>query len=287
MSDILNGQDGAEKSDRSASVGTFFRLRYDRRIIGLWAFRGLLVGLIAVLLMNLHAIAEDRGLLPSFLASPAGDVPFLPAYQKSDAAEQVPDPRANITASDDVLEQDMGFTLEPDGRLILTGKIRVGTAKLFEEELRQHGDHVRSIELNSPGGSLDDALQMAREIRSKGLATHIADGALCASSCPLILAGGVVRDIATNATIGVHQFYVADNQVANIAKALASAQSMTAQIGRFLIEMDVDPQLWLHALDTPPQKLYYLSRSELLRYRLATRLDRVASSRSLFNSAIR
>lgn len=40
---------------------------------------------------------------------------------------------------------------------------------------------------------------------------------------------------------------------------MADAQLTTARNSRLLIEFDVDPALWLHALDTPRRALYYLS----------------------------
>lgn len=51
---------------------------------------------------------------------------------------------------------------------------------------------------------------------------------------------------------------------------MADAQATTARISRHLAEMGVDPALWLHALDTPPQALYYLSPKELEDYKLVT-----------------
>jgi len=53
---------------------------------------------------------------------------------------------------------------------------------------------------------------------------------------------------------------------------MADAQKTTAGITRFLIEMGVDSALWLHALDTPPNQLYYLTPEELKSYRLVTAL---------------
>ena len=44
----------------------------------------------------------------------------------------------------------------------------------------------------------------------------------------------------------------------------------TARISRHLIDMGIDPVLWLHALDTPPQALYYFSAAEMAKYRLVT-----------------
>ena len=36
--------------------------------------------------------------------------------------------------------------------------------------------------------------------------------------------------------------------------------------------MGVDPALWLHALETPPDRLYYLSPEELTTYKLVTEM---------------
>ena len=51
---------------------------------------------------------------------------------------------------------------------------------------------------------------------------------------------------------------------------MADAQATTARISRHLAEMDVDPALWLHALDTPPRALYYFTPDELAGYRMVT-----------------
>ena len=59
--------------------------------------------------------------------------------------------------------------------------------------------------------------------------------------------------------------------LARPAQAMADAQMTTARISRHLIDMGIDPALWLHALDTPPQALYYFSAEELAKYRLATK----------------
>ena len=55
-------------------------------------------------------------------------------------------------------------------------------------------------------------------------------------------------------------------------EAMSDAQKTTAAITRYLTEQGVDPALWLHALETPPNRLYYLNAAELTEYRLATTL---------------
>src|SRR5438270_875918 len=53
--------------------------------------------------------------------------------------------------------------------------------------------------------SVTDALAMGRLIRDKKFATEIEAGKYCASSCPLVFAGGVERRAGDRAAIGVHQ----------------------------------------------------------------------------------
>jgi hypothetical protein len=81
----------------------------------------------------------------------------------------------------------------------------------------------------------------------------------------------LTRTIGAKAAVGVHQFYAAAETPTGPAQAMADAQMTTARISRHLIEMGIDPALWLHALDTPPQALYYFSADELTKYRLATK----------------
>ena len=106
------------------------------------------------------------------------------------------------------------------------------------------------------------------------LHAEVAEGAQCASSCPLLLAGGVTRAAGETAAVGLHQFHAPARMAAgDPAQAVSDAQVTAARIARYLGEMGVDPALWLHALDTPPQSLYRLSHAEMAKYRLVTAGD--------------
>lgn len=176
-----------------------------------------------------------------------------------------------VRASPAELARPMRFNLGADGILIAQGSIEPGTAAKLALELQTHGPTVTTLSLNSPGGSLTEAMAMAQQVRAHGLATQIADGAVCASSCPLLFAGGVERSAGPRAAIGVHQFHA--QPVAGLRgsiDAMSDTQLVTARISRHLTEMGVDPAAWLHALDTPPTALYYFSSWELAEYRLTT-----------------
>ena len=115
------------------------------------------------------------------------------------------DKRGVPQRGDERLRAAMAFDLVGDGRLIAVGTIRPGTAKAFAAEIAKRGGYVKTVVLHSPGGSVGDALEMGRLIRQKNFSTEVENGGYCASSCPLVFAGGVERRAGDGAAIGVHQ----------------------------------------------------------------------------------
>ncbi|WP_295811929.1 hypothetical protein [uncultured Nitratireductor sp.] len=259
-----------EKPKRNPLVRYFSR--FDDGALMRWAFVGVLIGSATVLGMDLRELVDrNGGLWPTESTSPMErSVTVLPpAVETGDAREQSADPRQFVRSRREALRDPIRFTLKAGGVLAADGAIDQGAAGRFQAELDARGEYVTSVALNSPGGSLEDAMAISRLVRERGLATSVADGAICASSCPLILAGGVERQAGDKAAIGVHQFYAAE-QMNNPAQAMADAQIITARISRHLDEMGIDPALWLHALDTPPRALYYLTPKQMKDYRLTT-----------------
>lgn len=167
-----------------------------------WVLRVLLVSTIAAAALDyrlLGSAVREREISPRETPSP---VPLPPAqYGPVDAPEL---PGRESTAK---LRAAMTFELASDGRLLASGTIAPGSAKAFAEEIEKRGSYVRTVVLHSPGGSVQDALLMGRLIREKGFATEVASGSYCASSCPLVFAGGSQRIAGKGAAIGVHQVY--------------------------------------------------------------------------------
>ena len=251
--------------------------RFDDGEVVRWAFRGLLLGAIGVLALDLHDLSRENGWWAHEAAAPPSQAePLLPPAVETSSPLPSKDRRRFVTTDEARLGQPMTFTLGSGGVLAAEGSIEPGTAARFEAELEARGEYVKTVTLNSPGGALDDAILMAATLRKRGLSTEVADGALCASSCPLLFAGGVTRIAGPKSVIGVHQFYAAMASTTAPAQAMSDAQATTARISRHLTGMGVDATLWLHALVTPPQALYYLSPEELAKYRLVTTPSPVA-----------
>lgn len=254
--------------------------RFDDGELMRWSFRGLLVGAIAVLAIDLHEMVErNGGLWPTGSgATEAVTAPILPpALETGSSGAPSLDPREHLTTDDGSLRGPMRFELLPGGILLAEGSIEQGAAARFRTEIETRGEYVSTVRLNSPGGSLEDAMAMARIVREREYRTEVMDGALCASSCPLLFAGGVTRMAGEKAAIGLHQFYAPSGSSTAPAQAMSDAQITTARISRHLGDMGIDAALWLHALDTPPRQLYYLTREEMARYKLVTAAPSIAS----------
>jgi hypothetical protein len=259
----------AEPPRRGGLIGWLSRI--DDGAILRVAFFGLLAGTSAVLWYD---YSELTGIEPASLLSP--DRTILPAFEPG--APGTTD-RPEITTDETVLRAPASIALTTGGILTLTGTIDPGAAERFAAEVAARGEYVERVALDSPGGSVTDALAIGALIREKGFTTHVAAGALCASSCPLVLAGGAERIASADAAIGVHQIYAAETAdagsegIRSSRFAMADAQATTARISRYLDEMGIAATMWVHALETPPNSLYYFSADELTDLKLVTKLE--------------
>ena len=155
--------------------------------------------------------------------------------------------------------------------------ITPGISEAFAAEIARRGDYVRTVVLNSPGGSVNDALTMGRLIREKKFTTEVEAGKYCASSCPLVFAGGIERRAGASAAIGVHQVAAFGSANAAPRDEMDAAQRISARCQRYLGEMGINLQVWVHAMETPHDRLFVFdteTQQSRLRRRRRTRLLR-------------
>ncbi len=160
----------------------------------------------------------------------------------------------------------------PEGTVLLNGSIADGDAGRFADWLQGTPIRPSSIALNSPGGDVDDALEIGRLIRDRELQVVIASGAICFSACPYILAGGMEREISREAYVGVHQHYFGENTYLPAFLLVSDIQAGQGEVMAFLGEMGIDPMVMAKALITPPDDIYVLLPEELKAFGLATEL---------------
>jgi hypothetical protein len=186
------------------------------------------------------------------------DMPLAPAREGS--------PQRPFTSTSDMPTR-LVFGRDGAG-LTMTGAISAGDAERFETFLKAEGTDFGTVRLNSPGGSVSDALLIGQRLRQKNLDTVLEAGDICLSACPYILASGVARTVDIDAQVGVHQHFFDVNTVLPAFLAVEDIQRGQGAVMAYLNEMGVDPLVMQHALVTPPDEIYVLVQSELSDYRL-------------------
>jgi hypothetical protein len=250
-----------------------------------WIFRTALATTFAVLALDLATlngwIERDEMALTPGESSPTLSLPSIPAVltpwlPRSDRQ------LAPMPQPDGILGRPISFDLVGGGRLLATGTITPGSAEVFAAEIAKRGDYVTTVVLNSPGGSVGDALAMGRLIRERKLATEVEAGKYCASSCPLVFGGGVERRAGAKAAIGVHQVFTMAQAAAPTPRdQMSDAQRISARCQRYLAEMGIDLQVWVHAMETPKDRLFVFTPEELRSFKLVTAAPAAATTQTL------
>ncbi|KPP89317.1 MAG: putative periplasmic protein [Rhodobacteraceae bacterium HLUCCA08] len=221
------------------------------------------------LLLFLGDLGRDFALPRIGPGAPAFDQPVSPGdqtrrYRPGDLPVTAP----ADTAPSGPLPDRLTLTRDGDD-LLLRGAVEAGDAERIIRQITAQEGAARVV-LDSPGGSVMDALAIGRAIRAEGLASHVTATGICLSACPYLLAGGTARSAEEGARIGVHQHYFGENTLLPAFAAVSDIQRGQAEVMRYLDQMGIDPMLMAPALATPPDQIYLLLRSEMLDTALLT-----------------
>ncbi|EPX82035.1 hypothetical protein [Salipiger mucosus] len=155
----------------------------------------------------------------------------------------------------------------------LEGGIEAGDAERIAGRLAEVEPAVEEVVLQSPGGSVQDALTLGRVLRDSGIATRMLSGEYCYSACPYLFAGGSERSAEDGASVGVHQHYFGRNTILPAFVAVEDIQRGQGEVMAYLDEMGVDPLLMQPAMSTAADEIYILLPEEMERYGLVTTGD--------------
>ncbi|MEL7273970.1 MAG: ATP-dependent Clp protease proteolytic subunit [Pseudomonadota bacterium] len=199
---------------------------------------------------------QTRPYLPRTMPlGPSRDTPVLPGYFGP----------LDFT----VMAAPMDFHRGPNGNHSAIGTIAPGTAKRLAAYIAQNPKEIDTLYLHSPGGSVSDGLAMARALRAAGINTRVPAHGYCASSCPIVMSGGLYRSAGQRAWVGVHQIYAPPPASGTLQRGMSDAQSVSAEVQKVLVQHGVDPQVWIFAMQTPSASLYVLRPDQLRRLRMA------------------
>lgn len=164
--------------------------------------------------------------------------------------------------------------------IVLDGEIDPGAAARVAEALRRVGHDGADVYINSPGGNLLVGMQIGRLIRKAGantwIGTQTTDPAqafagrpsvkhvpgYCHSACSLAFLGGVYRYAGKDDAYGVHRF---SSSAPPTPVDLDAAQVVSAAVGAYIREMDVDPALFDLMVERGKDGIRLLTAEELTR----------------------
>ncbi len=156
--------------------------------------------------------------------------------------------------------------------LLLSGQIEVEDSSRFASFLSGMKVKPDIVALHSPGGVVSEALSIGKQVRDAELPSAVLAGAMCVSSCPYILAGGVERTVSLRGIVGMHQHYYDQPRLIPVVFAVEGIQKGQGETMEHLIEMGVEPALMIYSLNTPPEEIYALVEDELVDTRIATQI---------------
>jgi len=225
--------------------------------------------------------ADMMRALPQLLSS--SDAPRLtePArpgdqtrrYPPADLPAREPRPGTRPIPANTDMPNRLAFeftTWEDAPALTLTGQIAPGDAARLADRLETTPVAPRTVFLNSPGGSVTDALAIGRSLRALNVTTRMTASDICLSACPYIFASGVIRTADDDAWLGVHQHFFGENTVLPAFLAVEDIQRGQGEVMAYLDEMGIDVAIMQPALITPPDEIYLLTPEERRDYNLTT-----------------
>lgn len=150
--------------------------------------------------------------------------------------------------------------MDPEGFLRLDGLIGQVSADTLGTRLEQPDQHL--LVINSPGGSLDAAMQMAKLVREHDLIVLVAGE--CSSACMLVANASAYLSALPSARFGFHQGSIFGTHPSGIARFWA--QGVTDQLIAALRAGGIPESILAVAMQTPPDHMYYVSAERLRHY---------------------
>lgn len=161
-------------------------------------------------------------------------------------------------------------------RYEITEEITETDAIFFEKLIKTKADMGRlatnpiaiHILLNSNGGSVRAAMRIGRASRILDALVRVAPNGKCISSCVFILAGAGRRGIYEGGRVGIHRPYARQSFKTTPDIERKHYKDLEIEITTFLLESDIDPQLFRDMMLVPPDQVRILTEAEVYAYGL-------------------
>ncbi len=189
------------------------------------------------------------------------------------------------THAEPTVEQD-SETTKSTFVIKISGEISVRTLYQIQYLLATIPDTERSriarykVLMDSCGGDLDQGIRIGRFFRQYRFRTIIPAGAECSSACALAFLGGTnegskvpiaFRIKSSTGYLGFHRFRLVPYNAKEVPSKdlqefIDKSQTIMLKLLDYFIDMDVDPRILRHMINTPSDDMYYLDNAEALEY---------------------
>ena len=247
----------SEENTASPDIGS------ERRTLR-WLLGGQVV--LALCLVLTDAISVLPSIFQGSSNAPELNRPIQPGDQTR--RYQPSNPSQPGTGIDPNMPSQLVLTTEGDGAVLLSGAISPGDGDRIIADLRRM--RPASVALNSPGGSVSDALDIGRTLRDLNVTTLIGDDGVCFSACPYVFVGGTARRVENGGRFGVHQHSFGDSSILPAFLATQDIQAGQARALDHFDTMGIDLRIMGPALATPANEIYILSEQELSAWNVVT-----------------
>ena len=159
----------------------------------------------------------------------------------------------------------------------LQGPITRGDDAALEAALRQvqqsatgaiNGVPFITVELDSPGGDVVEALDVGRTIYQNFLMTLVRPGRECVSACVFVLMAGAVHTPADGANIGLHRPLLVSWSHISAREAHARYDGLMEYLHQYFQQLGVADAAYAMMMSTDSYGMRYFSPTELDRLRL-------------------
>lgn len=175
-----------------------------------------------------------------------------------------------VTLSQSAYSDVKLLPLEDSSNIVISGVIKNGDEDRFKDYASKN--KIIYILLTSKGGSVDAAISIGRQIRQLPEPVPqvvVPNGKECISSCVLVLAGGLIRDVwQPGGKIGIHRPFLLDDDNLSMEQQKKEYRRIEKKIKEYLEEVNVPVSLYDTMFRIPPSQVRYLTDKEMQDFNL-------------------
>ena len=132
----------------------------------------------------------------------------------------------------------------------------------------QNGNRINDIpfvtvELDSPGGDVVEAVEIGRAIHQRFMMTLVRPGHECVSACVFILVAGAVHTPADDASIGLHRPLLVSWRNMTSTEAHARYDDLMRYLHDYFLRLGVSEAVWSMMMRTDSDDMRYFGPREL------------------------